>query len=153
MKNFFMYLKNLGSSIVSKCAGVFKIFKKQGIALFFNLFCMLVSLLVVGYLVLFSVKLNVKNVFLMGIGFIVIFVISMIFNANTYYILESKTSSFKLFFKKFKKDFLSIILNQGFLLFLVLLLGISLYFGGQSALILNSPNIVSEMSVLQVAGF
>ena len=153
MKNFFMYLKNLGSSIVSKCAEVFKIFKKQGIALFFNLFCMLVSLLVVGYLVLFSIKLNVKNVFLMGIGFIVIFVISMIFNANTYYILESKTSSFKLFFKKFKKDFLSIILNQGFLLFLVLLLGISLYFGGQSALILNSPNIVSEMSVLQTVGF
>jgi hypothetical protein len=117
------------------------------------LFCMLFSLLVVGYLVLFSINLNVQNIFLMCIGFILVFLISIVFNANTYYILESKTSKFKLFIEKFKKDFLSIILNQGFLLFLVFILGFSLYFLGQSALVLNTSSIISQINTFQTIGF
>jgi hypothetical protein len=153
MNNFIVYFKNLGTSIVTKCIEVFNIFKKKGVALFFNLFCMLFSLLVVGYLVLFSINLNVQNIFLMCIGFILVFLISIVFNANTYYILESKTSKFKLFIEKFKKDFLSIILNQGFLLFLVFILGFSLYFLGQSALVLNTSSIISQINTFQTIGF
>lgn len=152
MNKFFQYFKQIGLGIYNKSKQVFDIFKQKGISLCINLFFLLLCAFVLGTVTLLLIRLGLPNICILILFGLAIFLVSMIFNANNYYILKDTKNEFKIHFSMFKKDFLSIILNNLFVLFLVFMFLICAFLAGKSLGTLNSVVLAGKLSIFQQLG-
>ncbi|MDD4123003.1 MAG: hypothetical protein PHO23_02085 [Candidatus Pacebacteria bacterium] len=152
MNKFFQYFKQIGLGIYNKSKQVFDIFKQKGISLCINLFFLLLCAFVLGTVTLLLIRLGLPNIGILILFGLAIFLVSMIFNANNYYILKDTKNEFKIHFSMFKKDFLSIILNNLFVLFLVFMFLICAFLAGKSLGTLNSVVLAGKLSIFQQLG-